>query len=96
MKGGVVGRTAIFAPFVTRLRTPVARWFRAFVWTIRPFAPQGFELYARISPEGDRRAFARPEMKAMFIDDILSGSKPGMQAPVFDVILFWREWGFAP
>ena len=31
----------------------------------------------------------------MFIDDILSGSKPGMQAPVFDVILFWREWGFS-
>ena len=31
----------------------------------------------------------------MFIDDILNGSKPGMQAPVFDVILFWREWGFS-
>jgi pimeloyl-ACP methyl ester carboxylesterase len=93
--GGVVGRTALFAPLLTRLRTPFALGFAGFVWAIRPFASPVIDLYARISPEGDRRVFARPEMKAMFIDDMLIGSKPGMQAPVFDVILFWRPWGFS-
>ena len=65
------------------------------MWAIRPFASLAFDLYARISPEGDRRVFARPEMKAMFIDDLVNGSKPGMRAPVFDLILFWRPWGFS-
>jgi pimeloyl-ACP methyl ester carboxylesterase len=39
--------------------------------------------------------FARPEVKAMFLDDLRHGSKPGMRAPVFDLILFWRSWGFS-
>jgi pimeloyl-ACP methyl ester carboxylesterase len=93
--GGVVGRTAAFAPLLTRLRTPCALTFAGFVWTLRPFASTAFDLYARLSPEGDREIFARPEIKAMFIDDLLNGSKPGMRAPVFDLILFWRPWGFA-
>jgi pimeloyl-ACP methyl ester carboxylesterase len=54
-----------------------------------------YELYARISPPGDRVQFARPEMKAVFLDDIHTGSRPGLRAPVFDVILFWRPWGFS-
>jgi pimeloyl-ACP methyl ester carboxylesterase len=94
-QGGVVGHTALFAPLLTPLRTPSALAFAGFVWALRPFVSPIFDLYARISPEGDRRVFARPEMKAMFLDDILNGSKPGMRAPVFDVILFWRPWGFS-
>jgi pimeloyl-ACP methyl ester carboxylesterase len=93
--GGVVGRTALFAPVLTRLRTPAALTFAGFVWAVRPFASPVFDLYARVSPEGDRQIFARPEVKAMFIDDLLNGSKPGIRAPVFDLILFWRPWGFS-
>jgi pimeloyl-ACP methyl ester carboxylesterase len=95
LPGGLVGRTMSLAPLLTRFRTPSALALTGFVWALRPVVSQVFELYARISPEGDRRVFARPEMKAMFLDDILSGSKPGMQAPVFDIILFWRPWGFS-
>jgi pimeloyl-ACP methyl ester carboxylesterase len=93
--GGVVGRTALFEPLLRRLRAPAALGFAAFVWTVRPFASQAFELYARISPEADRQIFARPEIKAMFLDDLRTGSKAGMVAPVFDIILFWRPWGFS-
>lgn len=93
--GGVLGRTALFAPLLTRLRTPSALGFAGLVWAIRPLVPLGYDLWARISPEGDQRLFARPEMRAMFIDDLLNGSKPGMRAPVFDLILFWRPWGFS-
>ncbi len=94
-EGGIVRRTAVFGPLVTALRTPLSFGFASFVWTIRPFASQIFELYARISPEGDRLVFARPDIKEMFLDDLLKGSKPGMRAPVFDAILFWRPWGFS-
>jgi pimeloyl-ACP methyl ester carboxylesterase len=34
------------------------------------------------------------EIKEMLLDDILAGSRPGLRAPVFDLILFWRPWGF--
>ena len=29
----------------------------------------------------------------MLLDDLLTGSKPGMRAPVFDLILFWAAVG---
>ncbi len=94
-EGGIIGRTALFAPVFTRLRRPLALGFAGFVWALRPFSSPAFEFYARISPEGDRRVFAQPGMKKMFLDDLLNGSKPGMRAPVFDLILFWRPWGFS-
>jgi pimeloyl-ACP methyl ester carboxylesterase len=37
---------------------------------------------------------ARPEFKAMFLDDILGGSRAGLRAPVYDATLFGRHWGF--
>jgi pimeloyl-ACP methyl ester carboxylesterase len=60
----------------------------AFVWALRPFTSPVYDLYARISPEGDRRLFARPEIKTMLFDDIQTDSFPGMRGPVFDLILF--------
>jgi pimeloyl-ACP methyl ester carboxylesterase len=93
--GGVVGQTALFAPLLTRLRTPAALGLAGFIWAIRPFWSQVYELYARVSPEGDRQLFARPEIKTMLLDDIQSGSWPAMRGPVFDLILFWRPWGFS-
>ena len=37
---------------------------------------------------------ARPEFKAMFLDDLLNGSRKQMSAPFADVLLFSRHWGF--
>ena len=31
----------------------------------------------------------------MFLDDLLNGSRPGLRAPVYDAVLFGREWGFS-
>ena len=38
---------------------------------------------------------ARPEMKAMFLDDIIGNTRRGMRAPVSDLILFTQDWGFS-
>ena len=52
------------------------------------------DLYGRVSPEGDRRLLARPEIKAMFFDDLLNGSRKQLAAPFSDVVVFARDWGF--
>jgi pimeloyl-ACP methyl ester carboxylesterase len=76
-------------------RAPLSLGLTALVWAVRPVASPAFELYARISPEGDQRVFARPEIKAMFLDDLRNGSRRGMAAPILDFLLFSRPWGFS-
>ena len=43
---------------------------------------------------GDRALLERPEFKAMFLDDLLNGSRKQISAPLADVLLFSRPWGF--
>jgi pimeloyl-ACP methyl ester carboxylesterase len=61
---------------------------------IRPVANSALYLYAAVSPEADRRLLTRPEFKAMFLDDLLNGSRKQLAAPFNDVILFTQDWGF--
>ena len=93
--GGLVGRTASLGPLAEALRVPLGMALTGFIWAIRPVAMPAMGLYGRFSPEGDRKVFARPEVKAMFIDDILNGSRTGIRAPIFDFVLFTRDWGFS-
>jgi pimeloyl-ACP methyl ester carboxylesterase len=93
-EGGVVSLAATFAPVLSALRVPLSWLLAGFFWSTRPVAVPAILLYARFSPEGDRQVFARPEMRAMFLDDLLTGGRPGLRAPVFDVVLFGRHWGF--
>ena len=93
--GGFVGRIAPLGPLAMTFRAPLSLGLTGLVWAMRPLASTAFELYARISPEGDQRVFARPEIKAMFLDDFLSGSRKGMAAPILDFLLFSRPWGFS-
>ena len=66
----------------------------ALIRLIRPFAGPAVDLYGRVSPAGDRALLARPEFKAMFLDDLLNGSRKQMAAPFADVVVFARDWGF--
>ena len=94
--GGLLGRTALVRPTPHAPADAGRARVRGVGVGDPPVRVAGVRpLRARIAPEGDQRVFARPEMKAMFIDDLLNGSKPGMRAPVFDAILFWRPWGFS-
>lgn len=93
--GGLVGLLEPLAPLVASLRVPLAVLLGGGLRVSRPLFSPTFDLYARLSPEADRRVFSRPEMKAMFLDDLLRGSSKGMAAPIYDLILFWRDWGFS-
>ncbi|HTY33616.1 alpha/beta hydrolase [Mycobacterium sp.] len=61
---------------------------------IRPVANPALYLYAAVSPEADRRLLTRPEFAAMFLDDLLNGSRKQLAAPFNDIILFTQDWGF--
>jgi pimeloyl-ACP methyl ester carboxylesterase len=92
--GGIVSLAARFQPALAKLRGPLALGISGLVWAIRPAANSAVSLYARVSPEGDRRLLGRPEFRAMFLDDLLNGSKLGLRAPIYDAVLFGRDWGF--
>jgi pimeloyl-ACP methyl ester carboxylesterase len=92
--GGLVGFAANFEPIFRYLHEPLGIMLTALVWALTPFSSPVFNLFMRYSPAGDRAVFARPEMKAMFVDDLLNGSRWGLRAPVYDLVLFSRPWGF--
>jgi pimeloyl-ACP methyl ester carboxylesterase len=95
-EGGIVLLTHRFAPVLDALRQPLGIGLWALVRVLGPVAPTIFDLYARYSPEGDREVFAAPGMKEMFIDDLLRASRRQLRAPLSDLRLFGRDWGFSP
>jgi len=54
----------------------------------RPAAASVLDVYARLAPEADREVLSRPEFKAVFLDDLLGGSRKQLAAPFCDVIVF--------
>jgi pimeloyl-ACP methyl ester carboxylesterase len=84
----------IVRPIIEVADTPI-RWVAgSLIKVIAPFGSPALDLYARISPDGDRNLLSRPEFKAMFLDDLLNGSRKQLAAPFADVVVFARDWGF--
>jgi pimeloyl-ACP methyl ester carboxylesterase len=85
-----------------RLRIPLealygvlGRLTWAMTYSVRPLASQAFDLFITTMPEGDQDVMWRPEMKEMFLDDMLRAGRQQLHAPIYDVVLFARPWGFA-
>lgn len=81
-------------PVLDRAGRPISMAAAGLIRMIRPVASPALEIYARLSPEGDREMLSRPEFKAMFLDDLLNGSREQLAAPIADAVLFARPWGF--
>lgn len=92
--GGVVSLAVRLSWLLEHGQAPLGFALAHLIRGIRPLASPGLELFARVSPEGDRRLLGRPEFKAMFIDDILNGTRRQIHAPIADAISFTRDWGF--
>jgi len=91
--GGLVSLATRFAPLIPPFRVPLGLALGLLVAALMPVGRPALEMYARISPPGDREVFAREEIKAMFLND-LTETGGRLRAPVDDVILFTRDWGF--
>lgn len=85
---------AAVAPVLQVAGAPIRLAALSLIRLIRPVASPALEIYARLSPEGDRRMLSRPEFKAMFLDDLLNGSRKQLAAPFYDIVVFERDWGF--
>jgi pimeloyl-ACP methyl ester carboxylesterase len=94
ISGGLMSLGSAMAPFMPFIGLPLRLAAVGLIQLIRPLGSRAVDMYGRVSPEGDRRLLARPEFKAMFLDDLLNGSRKQMAAPFADVVVFARDWGF--
>lgn len=92
--GGLMKLGARVAPFLEVAGTPIRLAAGTLIRFVRPVADPALYLYAAVSPAPDRRMLVRPEFRAMFLDDLLNGSRKQLAAPFADVVVFARDWGF--
>ncbi|MBD0863971.1 alpha/beta hydrolase [Gordonia sp. zg691] len=92
--GGAMKLGSILAPIVDRAGAPIGKVLSTALGFARPIADPAITIYGRLSPQADRELLARPEFRAMFLDDLLHGGSQRMEAPFADVVVFARDWGF--
>jgi pimeloyl-ACP methyl ester carboxylesterase len=94
IRGGLMSLGSAVAPLMPVIGLPLRLAAVGMIRLIKPLGERAVDMYGRVSPDGDRRLLARPEFKAMFLDDLLNGSRRQMAAPFADVVVFARDWGF--
>jgi pimeloyl-ACP methyl ester carboxylesterase len=94
--GGIIQLAVRCAPLLRATRVPLGVTLTGGIRLVRPLAGRALDLYAAVQPQGDKTLLGRPEFKAMFLDDLLNGSRFQTLAPLSDLVLFTRDWGFAP
>ena len=94
--GGWVGFARRFRSVMPLIRHPSGIFLTAAVRLLKPLGPQALQLYARVTPPGDREVLTRPDVSEMFLDDLTENGGRSMRALLADGILFTRDWGFEP
>jgi pimeloyl-ACP methyl ester carboxylesterase len=94
VKGGLVGFSGFFAPMLTHGYVPLGLGLGKVIQLLRPLAGAAIGAYAAVQPQGDKELLNHPEFKAMFLDDLVGGSRKQAIAPLADLVLFSRHWGF--
>jgi pimeloyl-ACP methyl ester carboxylesterase len=85
----------VIEPVLRVLRVPLGDALTHALRPLRIVGSQAYDLYARVAPPSDRPVMAQPEMKAMFLNDLVTAAVGGMRAPVGDLVVFARDWGFS-
>lgn len=93
-EGGPIRLAVRLAPLLRATRVPLGVAITQGIRVVRPLAGTALDLYAAVQPAGDKTLLSRPEFKAMFLDDLLNGSRFQTSAPLNDLVLFTRDWGF--
>jgi pimeloyl-ACP methyl ester carboxylesterase len=94
IRGGLVELAPYAAPVLAFTRIPLGYALALGIRLTRPLAGPAIDAYAAMQPRGDKELLARPEFRAMFLDDLLNGARFHVGAPLSDIILFTRPWGF--
>jgi pimeloyl-ACP methyl ester carboxylesterase len=94
IEGGAIQLAVLLSPLLRMARVPLGFFLNRGIRLVKPLAGPGLDLYAALQPPGDKNLLSRPEFKAMFLDDLLNGSRFQSSAPISDLVLFTRDWGF--
>ncbi|RNL80356.1 alpha/beta fold hydrolase [Nocardioides marmorisolisilvae] len=94
IRGGLVEVAPYAAPIVAATRIPLSYALALGIRLVKPLASVAIDGYAAVQPRGDKELLGRPEFKAMFLDDLINGARFQVGAPLADIILFTRPWGF--
>lgn len=94
IKGGIINIAPYAAPILKLVRVPMGFAMSRAIRMIRPLAGAAIGGYAAIQPDGDKNLLREPDFKNMFLDDLLNGSRVQVSAPMSDIVLFARDWGF--
>jgi pimeloyl-ACP methyl ester carboxylesterase len=85
----------LLEPLLRPLRVPLGEVITHALRPVLAAGSQAYDIYARVAPPSDRPVMARPEMKAMFLNDLVTAAAGGLRAPVGDLVVFARDWGFS-
>ena len=80
-EGGIIQLAVRLAPLLRIARVPIGVALTGGIRLVKPLAGTGLDLYAAVQPSGDKNLLSRPEFKAMFLDDLLNGSRFQTSAP---------------
>ncbi|HNN49195.1 MAG TPA: alpha/beta hydrolase [Marmoricola sp.] len=94
IRGGIIEIAPYAAPLLSLARVPLGVVLAQAIRLVKPAAGKFLDGYAAVQPAGDKALLGRPEFRAMFLDDLLNGSRFQISAPLSDIILFTRHWGF--
>ena len=84
-----------FVPALSRSAGLLGRALRTAALPLRLVRRQSIDLYANLVARADKPAFESPGMKDMFIHDLCEAMEHSLDAPLLDMVLFGRHWGFA-
>jgi len=94
-EGGAAALTRTLEPLLRRAQGPLGGFMRRVVQVLEPFADPVTDFFARMMPPGDQRVFEDLDVRRMFQQDLILGSRRYMQAIFLDAMLFGRPWGFS-
>lgn len=84
-----------FEPVMRHLARPLGELLTLAARPIRPFMPPVFDAWARVGPTADRHVLRRPDLRAVLLHDLVEAIDGGLRAPLFDLVVFGRDWGFS-
>jgi pimeloyl-ACP methyl ester carboxylesterase len=86
----------LLEPVLSVVSLPLAEVLTLLLRPVRKVASQGYDLYTNlIAAPSDQAVLRDPEMKAAFLYDLTTALDVGLRAPISDLILFARDWGFS-
>ena len=92
--GGVIPVLRWFSPVLSRVGSPLGGVFNVGMRIAAPVADRAFDIYLAVGPKSDRELLARPEMRSMFLEDLVSSGRVSFRGIAYDAVLFSRWWGF--